>query len=114
MKGCKERFAVRRILSRFLEKNRRDRAKRSLWHKVIVMIYVTTDYKTASYKKDEFEEHLGIIVSVVIEGYSRTVAGKLVELSESFVTLEHRDGRRSKIRRRDIALISPVPIREAL
>lgn len=76
------------------------------------MNYPTSEFKSVSSKKDEFEEHLGAIVSIVIEGYGRTVAGKLVELSDSFITLEHRDGRRSKVRRRDISLISPVPARE--
>lgn len=74
------------------------------------MNYPTSEYKSSS-KKDEFEEHFGTVVSILVKGYSRTVAGKLVELSDSFLTLEHRDGRRSKIRRRDISL---VPVREAI
>jgi len=78
------------------------------------MHYPTVEYKTLSSKQDEFEEHFGTIVSIVIEGYGRSIAGKLVELSDSFITLEHRDGRRSKVRRRDISLISPVPAREAV
>ncbi len=77
------------------------------------MHYLTSEYKTLS-SKDEFAEHLGTIVSIVIEGYGRTIAGKLVELSDAFITLEHRDGRRSKVRRRDISLISPIPVREAV
>jgi hypothetical protein len=73
------------------------------------MHYPTSEYKTISSKQDEFAEHLGTIVSIVIEGYGRSIAGKLVELSDSYITLEHRDGRRSKVRRRDVSLISPVP-----
>jgi hypothetical protein len=76
------------------------------------MQYPTTEYKPVSSKKDEFEEHLGAIVSIVVKGYGRSIAGELVELSDSFITLEHRDGRRSKIRRRDISLISPIPTRK--
>jgi hypothetical protein len=78
------------------------------------MNYPTIEYKNISSKEDEFAELLETIVSVVVVGYGRTVAGKLVELSDAFVTLEHRDGRRSKIRRRDISLISPIPAREAV
>jgi len=78
------------------------------------MNYLTIEYKSISSKEDEFAELLETIVSVVVVGYGRTVAGKLVELSDAFVTLEHRDGRRSKIRRRDISLISPIPAREAV
>jgi hypothetical protein len=78
------------------------------------MNYPTIEYKNISSKEDEFAELLETIVSVVVVGYGRTVAGKLVELSDAFITLEHRDGRRSKIRRRDISLISPIPAREAV
>lgn len=76
---------------------------------VLSMQYPTSEYKSISSKPDKFAEHLGTIVSIVIEGYGRSIAGELVELSDSFITLEHRDGRRSKVRRRDISLISPVP-----
>ena len=78
------------------------------------MNYLTIEYKSISSKEDEFAELLETIVSVVVVGYGRTVAGKLVELSDAFITLEHRDGRRSKVRRRDISLISPIPAREAV
>jgi len=78
------------------------------------MNYSTIEYKNISSKEDEFAELLETIVSVVVVGYGRTVAGKLVELSDAFITLEHRDGRRTKIRRRDISLISPIPAREAV
>jgi len=78
------------------------------------MNYPTIEYKNISSKEDEFAELLETIVSVVVVGYGRTVAGKLVELSDTFITLEHRDGRRSKVRRRDISLISPIPAREAV
>ena len=78
------------------------------------MNYPTIEYKNISSKEDEFAELLETIVSVVVVGYGRTVAGKLVELSDAFITLEHRDGRRSKVRRRDISLISPIPAREAV
>ena len=78
------------------------------------MNYLTIEYKSISSKEDEFAELLETIVSVVVVGYGRTVAGKLVELSDTFITLEHRDGRRSKVRRRDISLISPIPAREAV
>jgi hypothetical protein len=78
------------------------------------MNYPTLEHKNLSHREDEFAEHLGAIVSVVVVGYGRTLAGKLVELSDAFVTLEHRDGRRSKIRRRDISLISPIPQGEAV
>ena len=78
------------------------------------MNYPTIEYKNISSKEDEFAERLETIVSVVVVGYGRTVAGKLVELSDAFITLEHRDGRRSKIMRRDISLISPIPAREAV
>jgi hypothetical protein len=78
------------------------------------MNYTTIEYKNISSTEDEFAELLETIVSVVIVGYGRTVAGKLVELSDAFITLEHRDERRSKIRRRDISLISPIPAREAV
>jgi hypothetical protein len=77
------------------------------------MHYTTPEYKSPP-EMDEFEEHFGTIVSILVKGHNRTVAGRLVELSDSFLTLEHRDGRRSKIRRRDISLISPVPMREAV
>jgi len=73
------------------------------------MDYPTLEHRNPSHKEDEFAEHLGTIITVVVVGYGRTLAGKLVELSDAFITLEHRDGRRSKIRRRDISLISPVP-----
>jgi hypothetical protein len=78
------------------------------------MNYITSEFKSLSFKEDEFAEHLGTIVTIVVVGYGRTVAGKLVELSDSYITLEHRDGRRSKVRRRDISLISPVPAHEAV
>jgi hypothetical protein len=78
------------------------------------MKYTTVEYKSISSKEDEFAEHLETIVTVVVVGYGRTVAGKLVELSDAFITLEHRDGRRSKIRRRDISLLSPVPMHEVV
>jgi hypothetical protein len=78
------------------------------------MNYPTIEYKNISSREDEFAELLETIVSVVVVGYGRTVAGKLVELSDAFITLEHRDGRRSKVRRRDISLISPIPAREAV
>lgn len=78
------------------------------------MNYPTIEYKNISSREDEFAELLETIVSVVVVGYGRTVAGKLVELSDAFITLEHRDRRRSKIRRRDISLISPIPAREAV
>ena len=78
------------------------------------MNYSTIEYKNISSKEDEFAELLETIVSVVVVGYGRTVAGKLVELSDAFITLEHSDGRRTKIRRRDISLISPIPAREAV
>lgn len=78
------------------------------------MNYSTIEYKNISSKEDEFAELLETIVSVVVVGYGRTVAGKLVELSDAFITLEHRDGRRSKVRRRDISLISPIPAHEAI
>ena len=67
------------------------------------------EHQKPSHKEDEFAEHLGTIITVVVVGYGRTLAGKLVELSDAFITLEHLDGRRSKVRRRDISLISPVP-----
>jgi hypothetical protein len=80
----------------------------------ICMNYITTEHKYLSLKEDEFAEILGAIVSIVIAGYGRTIAGKLIELSDQFVTLEHRDGRRTKIRRRDISLISPIPTKETI
>ena len=78
------------------------------------MNYTTVEYKSISSKEDEFAEHFGTIVSVVVVGYGRTVAGKIVELSDAFITLEHLDGRRSNVRRRDISLISPIPAREVV
>jgi hypothetical protein len=78
------------------------------------MNYTTIEYKNISSTEDEFDELLETIVSIVVVGYGRSIAGKLVELSDAFITLEHRDERRSKIRRRDISLISPIPAREAV
>ena len=78
------------------------------------MNYPTIEYKNISSTEDEFDELLETIVSIVVVGYGRSIAGKLVELSDAFITLEHRDGRRSKVRRRDISLISPIPAHEAV
>lgn len=72
------------------------------------MNYPTAEFKTLT-TKDEFAEYKGLIVSIVVTGYGRTIAGEVIELSEKFITLEHRDGRRTRIRRRDISLISPIP-----
>ncbi len=72
------------------------------------MNYSVSEYKNIS-KEEEFSDLLGTIVSIVIAGYGKTVVGRLVSLSDSFLTLEHKDGRQSKVRRRDISYIAPIP-----
>ncbi len=72
------------------------------------MNYSVSEYKNIS-KEEEFSDLLGLIVSIVVAGYGKTITGRLVSLSDSFLTLEHRDGRQSKVRRRDISYIAPIP-----
>jgi hypothetical protein len=71
------------------------------------MNYATVEYKPVS-ERDCSEPHLGSIVSIGLE-CGKSIACKLVELSGPYFTIEHRDGRKSKVRRRDISLLSPIP-----
>ena len=63
---------------------------------------------------DQFTQYLGNLVLVAIEGSSRMIAGRLINLSDGFLTLEKRDGRRALIRRKSIVAVEPMKDREAV
>ena len=71
------------------------------------MEIASKEFKNSSYTTDEFVEHLGLKVTVIIPS-ARPITGKMISLSKKYLTLEHRDGSISKIRRDDVSIISQV------
>lgn len=68
----------------------------------------TSEFKTPSAEADDiFRSYMDTIVTIFVRGYDRTIAGKVVEISSAFITLEHRDGRRTVVRKRAVSIISP-------
>jgi hypothetical protein len=58
--------------------------------------------------KDELASYLNKLVLVVVSYSERPMIGKFVGLSESYVSLEKRDGRVLRIRRKAINAIEPL------
>ena len=77
------------------------------------MEYNSPEFKNSSFAEDEIADFVGSQVVIVVTG-GKPIAGRFVSLSEKFVTLEHRDGRHTRIRRRDISIVSQIAVREAV
>jgi hypothetical protein len=76
----------------------------------IFMNYMSNQFKHSSLCEDELVSYFGKIVTIQVSGYSRTIAGEVVGLSEKYLTLRHRDGRETRIKRRDVSFISEIPV----
>ena len=77
------------------------------------MQYNTPEFKNSSLATDEFAEHVGQTITVIpING--RPITGRFVSMSDRYITLEHRDGRHTKIRRQDVSILSQVRAPEAV
>jgi hypothetical protein len=61
-----------------------------------------------SSKEDELASYLNKLVLVVVTYSERPVVGKFVGLSESCISLQKRDGRVLRIRRKAINAIEPM------
>lgn len=59
---------------------------------------------------DELAQFKDQIIIVNLDGTSRGISGKVVGLSDSYLTLEKKDGRRALIRRKAIAAIEPIQV----
>jgi len=71
------------------------------------MEIASNEFKNSSYTTDEFVEQLGHKVTVIIPD-ARPITGRMISISKRYLTLEHRDGRITKIRRDDVSIISQV------
>jgi hypothetical protein len=70
---------------------------------------MNSDYKyTISSQEDELASYLNRLVFVNTEIQSRAFVGRLIGLSARYVSLEKRDGRVLKIRRKTIQSIVPM------
>ncbi len=54
------------------------------------------------------------IVRLNLRNNTMSTSGKVIDIGEIFLTLEHRDGRKTLIRLSEIAAIVEVPRREAV
>lgn len=59
---------------------------------------------------DEFEQFSSKIVKIHTEGHKLPLFGKLVGLSEQFLTIERKDARRVLIKRRHVLSIEPTRV----
>lgn len=59
-------------------------------------------------KTDEFSPLLGKIIRIDTEKHKLPIYGRLIALSEQFLTIERRDGRPTLIKRRSVLAIEPT------
>ncbi len=57
---------------------------------------------------DELAEYQDLIMIISLRDTSRSIAGGIVVLSDSYLTLEKKNGRRALICRKAIAAIEPI------
>ena len=66
-------------------------------------------FGSSSERKDELAEYFENIVLVHVDFWpDRPIAAKLIGLSEKFITLQRRDGRTLKVKRKAIRGIEPL------
>lgn len=65
-------------------------------------------------EKDEFEPFLGKILRIDTEKHELPLYGRLISISEQFLTLQRRDGRLTLIKRKAIVGAEPTTRQEAV
>jgi hypothetical protein len=81
----------------------------SVAHEVYMQLNINnTNVKTFCSSYDELAQYEDQIVIISLEGTHRSIAGRVIGLSDSYVTLEKKDGRRALIRRKAISAIEPI------
>jgi hypothetical protein len=60
--------------------------------------------------QDRFGPYLNSIVTASVDGFLKTISGRLVELDDHYIILEHRDGGRTTIARRAVRAISKAHV----
>jgi hypothetical protein len=61
------------------------------------------------YKDNPFEQYFKKLVRIQARGDSRTVNGEVIEITDRYLTLQHRDGRKSLVKLSQISVISEIP-----
>lgn len=59
--------------------------------------------------RTDYDQYFNKIVKVVVNGEPRPIAGRLIKISDRFLTLEHRSGRATSIREADIITVAELP-----
>ena len=57
----------------------------------------------------QYDRYLKKIVRIVVDGESQSMAGRLIEISERFLTLQHRNGLTTTVRAADIITLAELP-----
>jgi hypothetical protein len=96
------------IVEQVEEIHRASPARQSRHKKWFCMNYSdVSEYKPLG--SNPYEPYFEKIARVQVRGDKKSITGKVVAISERFLTLEHLDGRKTLIRTDDISVISAIP-----
>jgi hypothetical protein len=61
---------------------------------------------------DEFGPYQGQIVKAYTQGHEKPLFGRIVEISDKFLTFDRRDGRKVLVSRDSVITIEPAPAQQ--